>query len=44
MKTQQIFENHNNKLMGGLIDNELPEAYFCVDPNDPVFDKPLNEL
>lgn len=44
VSTQGIFDNHNNELMQGLIDNELPSASFGVDPHDENFDKPLNNL
>lgn len=39
--TSQIFQQHNAKLISGLIDNELPEAYCSVDPKDEVFNQPL---
>lgn len=44
MTTWQIFKAHNDMLLLRLIDNEPPEATFAVDPNDPIFDKPLNNL
>lgn len=42
--TGHKFEQHNKHLKTLLIDNEPEETYFTVDPNDDIFDKPLNEL
>lgn len=42
MTTLELFELHNKVLKQTLIDNEPPEGYFMVDPNDPIFNEPLN--
>lgn len=42
--TLELFDLHNKVLKETLIDNELPEAYFFTDPNDPIFNEPLNKI
>lgn len=42
--TLELFDLHNKVLKQTLIDNELPEAYFFTDPNDPIFNEPLNKM
>lgn len=42
MTSLQQFEKHNQELKNNLIDSEPVEAYYSIDPNDPIFNQPLN--
>lgn len=46
MTTEEIFENHNQTLLKNLIpnDNEMPIAYFFIDPCDAIFYKTFDEI
>ena len=44
--TDEIFEAHNQALLKNLIpdDNEMPIAYFFIDPCDVIFTKTFDEI
>lgn len=42
--TLELFEIHNKLLKQKLIDDQPPEASFCIDPGDPIFNEPLNNI
>lgn len=44
MTTPEIFQAFNNRLIAALIDSEPPEAFCIIDPNDPIFNEPLNSI
>lgn len=44
--TTEMFERHNEELLKNLIpnDDELPVAYFFIDPCDVIFYKSFDEI
>lgn len=46
MTTCEIFQKHNQELLKNLIpdDNEMPVAYFFIDPREIIFEKSFQEI